>query len=1098
MYKIFTELKFRDKERLLPKILLRMKFTMMLMIAFILQSKASILAQQISLNVKNATLTEVVAKIRQQTKITILYNNETVAAVTPITLDVKNRELKNVLDECFKDQPVTYKVVNDVIIIALKPRSKPVAEEPPTAVTITGSVKDENGQPVPGVTVKVKNTPDATVTNGEGRYSIRISEGGTTLVFSFVGYYTQEISVGNKTVINVSLKPQSKDLEQVVVVAYGTQKQKDLTGAVSSVTAEDFNKGNQLSPQQLLQGKAAGLNISMNSGKPGGSATVTIRGETSVTGTNNPLYVIDGVPIDYNANAGAVNIASNNINIYDQEPVNPLQTLNPNDIESVTVLKDASATAIYGSRGANGVIVITTKSGKNGRTQITYNGTVGVATVAKKLDMLSADQYRTEVKSLGLPLNDMGANTNWQDKIYQTAVSDDHDLALSGGNDKTTYRTSVGYGKQNGVARSSSLEHANIYSTLTQKAFNNHLRFDINLNYGYDFAHLAPISNTVGGAPGTSMNYEAYVFNPTFPIRDANGNYTNSLPYRINPLSFTDEVKDQQSNQRLLGNFKTTYKIIDPLSVEATFGYTRQETGRNTYISMNDPLANGFNGYTSVQNLLDYSKLFETLIRFDQTWGKHTVDAIAGYSYQYFYGQSNRIIANGFLSDNFMWYSLQAAKTIDAVTSGAGSNQLLSTYARLNYNYDERFLLTATIRRDGSDRFGSNNQYGTFPSGSLAWRISKEKWFNVKDISDLKLRVSYGVAGNQDIGNLAAISTLSASSSGYMIGGQRVTIVVPTQYANPDLKWESTAQFDAGLNFGLFNNRLHGDFDVYRKRTTDLLLSVPVPSPSAIGTEIANVGSVENKGFEIELGATVIQRHDFSWNISGNFSRNINTVLSLSNSQYKSPNIQVAHVQGTISGGYAELIMPGQPLGTFYGPKYLGLDPNGHELYSSTSQILGNAQPKFTYAFSNTFNYKQWSLNFNFRGLYGDKIYDNTANQFSYKIDMPGQNALATVLADGVALNQTKNYSSRWIESGSFLRLDNATLGYNVKLNSKTLSNLHIFVNGQNLLLFTPYKGLDPEVNSNVTSSGAAPLGIDYLGYPRARTVSLGANVTFQ
>jgi len=1096
MYKIFAELKFRDKNRLLPKIILRMKFTFILLTVLFVQSKASIFAQKINLSVKNASLSEVISLIRQQTNINILYNNESIVGLKPITINEKNKELTTILDECLKGQPITYQKVNNTIVLTPKAKENQTEAQVP-AITVSGAITDEKGEALPGVTIKAKNTTTAVASDKDGNYKITVQP-DAILIFTFVGYETREIPVNGRTIINTTLRIENKSLDQVVVIAYGTQKQKDLTGAVSAVNSDDFNKGSQLSPQQLLQGKAAGLDIAMNSGKPGGSSTVTIRGQTSVTGTNNPLYVIDGVPIDYNANAGSTNIAGNSTNIFDQEPVNPLQTINANDIESITVLKDASATAIYGSRGANGVIVITTKSGKKGKSQVSYSGDVGVSTVAKTLDMLSADQYRTEVKALGLPLTDLGANTNWQDKIFRTATSENHDLALSGGDDKTTYRTSLGYGKEDGIVLSSSLEHANFYSTLTHKALNNRLRFDINVNYGYDFAHLAPISNTVGGAPGTSMNYEAYVFNPTYPVYDAAGNYTNSLPYRINPLSFATEVKDQQANQRLLGSFKTSYKIIDPLSVEVSIGYTRQETDRNTYIDINDPVANGYNGYVSVQKLMDYSRLYESLLRYDQTWGKHTLDAIAGYSYQYFYDENDRTIANGFLTDNFMWYSLQAAKTIDGVYSSAGSNQLLSTYARVNYNYDERYLLTATIRSDGSDRFGGNNQYGTFPSGSVAWRISKESWFNLKDVSDLKLRLSYGVAGNQDIGDLASISTLSASNSGYIIGGQRITIVLPTQYANPNLKWESTAQLDAGLNFGLFNDRIHGDFDFYRKKTTNLLLSVQVPSPSAISSEVANVGSVENKGFEIELGANVIQKHDFSWDVSANFSRNINDVLSLSNSQYKSPDIQVAHVQGTVSGTYAQLIMPGQPLGTFYGPKYLGLDATGHEIYSNNNQILGNAQPNFTYAFSNTFNYKQWSFGFNFRGVYGDKIYDNTANQFSYKIDMPGQNALATVLTDGVALNQTKNFSSRWIENGSFLRLDNATLGYNVKLNSIAISNLRVFVTGQNLLLFTPYKGLDPEVNSNVTASGAAPIGIDYLGYPRARTVSLGVNVTFQ
>ncbi|WP_170113621.1 TonB-dependent receptor [Mucilaginibacter yixingensis] len=1079
-----------------------MKFTVLLLAVTLLQAKASIFAQKINLSVKDASLTEVITKIRMQTQIDILYNNSAVSGMKPITLEAKNEDLKVVLNKCFKDQPLTYKMVGNTILITPKPEEEPapVENEKPAAITITGRVVDEKGLPLPGVTVKVKNTKTAAASDINGNYKISVPDVSAVLVFSFVGYESQEAAVAGRTTINISLKAQNTGLNEIVVVGYGTQKSKDLTGSVSFVTAENMNKGPQLTPQQMLQGKAAGINIAQNSGKPGGSNTIRIRGGQSLTQSNEPLYVIDGVPIAV-SNQGQSNIAVSGTDVFDEEAINPLQTLNANDIESISVLKDASAAAIYGARAANGVIIIVTKSGKNGKAQVSYNGSASVSNVAKELNMLSADQYRSLIKTLSLPIDDKGASTNWQDQIYRTAYSSDHNVALSGGTDKTSYRTSLGYSNQQGIVRSSSIEQANVTINLTHKALNDRLKFDFHLNYGQNKQHVAPISNTVGSELGTSMNYEAYVFNPTYPVYDPNGNYYNIPPYRVNPVSFSTEVTDQKANQRILGNLTTSYKILDPLSINVTLGYTRTGTDRNTYIDKskgNSPLGNGLNGWASMQKFSDYSKLSETILRFAKTYGKHDIEALAGYSYQYFYSESSRITANNFLSDNFMWNALQAAGTPATVSSGAGDNKLISFYTRANYNYDSRYLVTATLRRDGSSRFGANNKWGYFPSGSVAWRISQEKFFKVKPISDLKLRASYGVTGNQDISNLLSQSLLSPSSTGYIIGGTRYTLIGPSQLQNPNIKWESTKQLDLGLNFALFNNRLHGTVDYYNKQTNDLLLSIILPQPTVITRQTNNVGSVENKGFEIELGGTIIDHKDFNWDANIVFSRNMNKVISLSNSVFKSANIQSYPVQGTVSGGNTQIIMPGQPLGTFYGPVYTGLNSSGMETYApGGNQIIGNAQPNFTYGLSNTFRYKQFTLTANMRGSYGNKVYNLTANNLGYKKLLPGKNALASVVDDGVSASQPQTFSSRWIESGSFLRMDNATLGYDVKLKTAAISGLRVYLNAQNLFLITKYSGVDPEVNAETSRTGTAPLGIDYLGYPRARTFSMGVNLTF-
>ena len=1046
---------------------------------------------------------EVFKMIQKQTDYSFIYPNDFFKDAPKVQLKKGTIEVSKLLNQIVTSSNLRFEVTADKNIIikeALKVSEKESIIEKVTQETrVSGKITDENNQPIPGVSILVKGTQIATQTDFDGKYAIKVPSAESVLVASFIGYGTKEIKIGNQSEINFQLLPETSKLEEVVVVGYGSSKQKDLTGSVSSVKSENFNKGPQLSAQQAIQGKMAGVVIAQNSGKPGGSNTVIIRGGTSLTGTNDPLYVIDGVPISTSAGVSQANIRGNGTDFFDQEPTNPLMTINPNDIESVTVLKDASSTAIYGSRGANGVIVITTKKGKSGNLKVSLDVTGGISTVSNKLDVLSADEYRQINTDLGLTFSDLGGNTNWQDEIYRTAKTQDYNLSFSGGSDKTAYRASLGYGNQEGVLIGSKLERANARINVNHSALNDKLTFDFRVNYGQTFSNNSPVSNTVGSEAGTSINYESYVFNPTYPIYDANGNYNHVLPYRVNPVSFSNDVTDEVTNNRFLGNLSTTYKIFNPLSVNVNLGYTNQAINRNSYIKKSNPLGQGMGGYASVQKLEDFSKLLETILRYNNQFGKHNVDAIAGYSYQYFVNEGIRNAVSGFLSDEFRWYSLQAASTNQGVTSFKGSNTLISMYGRVNYNFDDKILATATIRRDGSSRFGSGNQWGVFPSGSLAWRVSNMGFFKSNTISDLKIRTSYGVTGNQEIGNLNSITRLGATSAGYIVGGQRITTVLPLQYANPDLKWEQTAQFNAGVDYTLFDGRIRGSVDYYVKKTSDLLLRIPVPSPTAVSTQLANVGSVQNKGIELEISADIIKKTDFSWSTSINYTRNRNKVLSLSNSLYKGNNIQVAPLQGQglTAGIYAQLIQPGLPVGTFYGREFKGIE-NGVEIIDTEMKVIGSAQPDFTFGITNSLNYKRFSLGFNFRGSVGNDVFNLTANNLGYLSNLPGRNVLQEAVSSGVLRSQPKQYSSRWIEDGSFVRLDNVTLGYDLNLASiPSISNARLFITGQNLLLFTKYSGLDPEVNSDVSGTGIAPVGVDYLAYPKAKTVSMGLSLSF-
>lgn len=571
------------------------------------------------------------------------------------------------------------------------------------------------------------------------------------------------------------------------------------------------------------------------------------------------------------------------------------------------------------------------------------------------------------------------------------------------------------------------------------------------------------------------------------------------LQFWVNPASFSKELLDERATSQFLGNLTADWNFYKPFTLQVNAGYNKNTINRNSYISKSNLLGNGNNGYVTVQKLSDYSKLLETILKYNQSFGKHNIDAMVGYSWQYFYSEGQTTKAYGFLSDNFKWYSLAAAQTVESVSSYAESNTLISMYGRINYNYADKYLLTATVRRDGSSRFGSGNKWGIFPSVAASWRISQEDFFQNDIMSDLKLRASFGITGSQEIGNYNSLSTLGASTNGYLVGGEKITIVLPQQYTNPDLKWEQTAQTDIGIDFGFLNGKIRGSIDYYYKKTTDLLLSVAVPSPSLITTQIANVGTVTNQGIELDLSFDLMRTKDFAWDANLNLSHNKNEVVSLSNGQWTGDNMQVAPCQGQgLSGTYAQLIMPGQPIGTFYGKRFIGV-VDGVEQFANDGEpeVIGCAQPDLTFGLGTNLQYKNWTLSLNFRGSIGNDVYNCTANNLAYLSNLPGRNVLKEAVTSGVNRDQAKVYSSRFIEDGSFVRLDNLSLGYNFSLPKLYISNARVFVSAQNLFVITGYSGADPEVNSEISRTGVAPLGVDYLSYPKARTFSMGINLSF-
>lgn len=968
--------------------------------------------------------------------------------------------------------------------------------------TVTGRVQEtDTRQPLPGVTVTVKGTTNSVASDATGSFSITVPDNNAVLVITNIGYAPQEVRVGNQTTVMVSLVNENKQLGEVVVVGYGTQRRRDLTGSVASLRPEDFNQGVVVNPQQLMQGRVAGVNIAASSGKPGGANTVRIRGGTSISAGNDPLYVVDGVPLQLNNASRQANIGTNLQNVFNQEPVNPLNAINPADIASIEVLKDASATAIYGSRGANGVIIITTKKGRTGSVTTTYDTYVGTSTIAKKLEVLNADQYRQFMRDNNIAnFVDRGGSTNWQDQIFRTAISHNHNLAVAGGSQNTTYRGSVGMTSQEGIIRSSGIKNYTGRLNVNHKALDNKLTIDMNFSGALIDEDNAAISSDLGGEGGNVLK-DAYRFNPTFPVYDATGNFSQINQFIVNPLSYTAQIEDFRTTRRTLANLSATYNILSFLSYNVNLGYTNEGIDVRGYIPRANPIGQAPGGVAVLQGSNHWSKLIENTLSFNKQLNRdNRLNVIAGYSYQDFTDQGFRNRVSNFISDEFKYYNIGAGATREIISSYQEVSKLISFYGRANYSLLDRYLVTLTVRRDGSSRFGQDRKWGVFPSGSVAWRVSNESFFPQESfVNDLKLRVSYGITGNQEIGNLLSVPTLGARTTNYVIGGNALTVILPERYANPDLKWEETSQFNVGTDFQFLNNRIYGSLDYYRKLTNDLLLSFAIPSPSVVSTQVANVGQVENKGVELMLGSRVIQGKDFTWRADFNLSTNRNKVLSLSNERFSAREIRTSLAAGFgVTNVNTQIIIPGEPLGTFYGPRFIGLqngvqqfeDINKNGTFSQTDDLtfLGNTQPRYIFGFSNAFDYKNWDLSFLLRGSQGAKVFNNTAMDLQRTSLLPGQNILVAAVEEGIARSQQAIFSSKWIEDGSFIRLDNITLGYNPNIaGARMLRNLRFYVTGQNLFLMTKYKGLDPEVAD----------GRDYMTYPRARTVLLGASVTF-
>lgn len=963
-------------------------------------------------------------------------------------------------------------------------------------ITVKGKVSDaETGDGLPGVSVTAKGSSKGAITDSNGDYTIDVPDNKAVLVFSYVGYTPQEVNVGGQTQINIQLKSDSKTLSEVVVVGYGTAKKTDITGAVKSVRSEDFNKGIINSPEQLLQGKVAGVNVTSASGEPGSAQNISIRGPGGVRTGSTPLFVVDGLALDNSGTGGAMN---------------PLTFLNPQDIETIDVLKDASATAIYGARGANGVILITTKKGKAGTSSMNYSASLGISEIARALPLYTADEYRKAVPSVGGVLEDLKGNTNWQNEITRTAYTQNHNLTLGGGVGKLTYYASFGAQKQEGILKNNDLNRYTGRINVNQKFWEDRLNVDVNLNATFTNNTRPPIGSMIGNAISV---------NPTYPAYDAQGNPA-VYPNLVNPLVSLKLEKDITKTNRLIGNISPSLKITKDLTYKLNYGIDNSNSVRDLVSLPNAvPLQDG---RLETVYLTNNNSLIENYLTYNKDFNNHSLTALVGHSYQKFFLQGRSSSINKFpISDIDPIYNPGLGQELTLANnkpSGyALKNELQSFFSRLNYSFKDKYLLTATVRADGSSKFGANNKYGIFPSFAAGWRISEEEFMKGSPVSNLKLRAGWGQTGNQEIPSKITqalfTSTVSASTSYPLLNtGPFPAGTTYSRLANPDIQWEVSSQTNIGLDFGLFNGALTGAVDYFNKISSDILLEVipsdPVQPAGTFWTNVNNMNII-NKGLEIELAYRQKTASGINYGIGGNTTFIRNKVTNSPYSVIPSGSASGSGLTSATINGY----LSGEPIGTFFLRDFTGFDDKGISTYRDTDGdgivtdkdriAAGSALPTMQYNFFGNIGYKGFDLVVNFNGVRGNKIYDNTANSNFYKLRLSkGINTTPEAVQYAKeSVNNAAPVSTRFLKDGAFLRLNNMALGYSFNTKAlgidKYIPALRLSVTGQNLFVITKYNGYDPEVNTDRTINGISSYGIDYLSYPKAKSIIFGLNVSF-
>ncbi|CAG5069026.1 TonB-dependent receptor P3 [Dyadobacter sp. CECT 9623] len=1090
----------------------------------------SLLSEKITVSANGSEIRKVLTQLEKQVDVRFVFSSTIIKSTRRVTVNANDRPLYEVLDQILTPLDLQYEISGKIII--LKRLEGPGMEAPaePKGVKrqVSGKISDENNQPLPGVSVVIKGTQTGTTTNVEGVFQLNVESDDAVLVLSFVGYVTKEVPVGSQSAINVTMAPEDQSLQEVVVVGYGQVKKSDLTGSVSTIPVDEIKKVAVTSMDQALQGRAAGVQITQNSGAPGGATTIRIRGGNSIQGDNEPLYVIDGIPFKND-----VSNSGSNFNV--------LSTLNPSDIESMTILKDASSTAIYGSRGANGVVIITTKRGKAGRSTVTLDAFYGVQTVRRKYPVLNAREYAQFVNDANTnegrnpvytpqQVEAFGEGTDWQEEIFRSAPTYNYQLSMSGGDDKTQYALSGGYYKQEGIVTNSDFDRYSFRVNLDRK-LTNKIKVGNSLTVNRTVTNQSRTDGDLGSAGLVTM--AALQFPSILPVYNPDGSYLMNHPALTftadNPAALARESKNTNTAYRVFGNIFGEYQIIEGLNLRVVLGIDGIMQKQDSYLprSVSSGLSQG--GVGRVNNGQSITWLNENLLTYTKNFNKlHNLTLLVGYTQQANRTENSSAASRNFVNDNLGTGNIGSGSVALIPSSGIGTWGLESYLGRVNYEFNEKYLLTASFRADGSSRFGANKRYGFFPSLALAWRASEEPFIkNIQSISELKVRATIGSTGNQDgIGNYPAYSLLGTQN--YVFGNNVSTGIGPNQIANPDLSWETTTQSDIGIDISLFRNRLSFTADAYIKRTRDLLLSVTIPSTSGFSSAIQNLGKVENRGIELTITSYNIDGA-FKWKTDFNYALNRNKVLDIGGA----PQIFAGGVANIAQNVNSGVIRVGEPLGSFFGYETDGLYQTDEELKvlvdanarkigdrkykdlkadgridDNDRTIIGRAQPKFIGGINNTFSYKGIDLTVFFQGVYGNQILNanrfeleylnGTNNQSRDMLNRWTPENTNTDIPRASTTRPANRISTRQIEDGSYLRLKNIQLAYTLPATATKalhLQGVRFYVSAQNYLTWTKYSGYDPEVNRFGQDSRSQ--GFDYASYPAAKTLIFGLNVGF-
>jgi TonB-linked SusC/RagA family outer membrane protein len=988
-------------------------------------------------------------------------------------------------------------------IPGISPKNTQLEIEKPVDRAIAGKVSDEKGEGLPGVSVVVKNTTRGTSTDANGRFKLNVPEEATTLVFSFVGYLSQEVVIGNRSDINLSLKVDTKSLEEVVVVGYGTVKKSDLTGSLSQVKSKELNSFPNGNVLQALSGRAAGVQVLQNTGAPGGGVSVRIRGTNSIQGSNEPLYVVDGFPI-----SGGSPTALNNT-----------------DIESIEILKDASATAIYGSRGANGVVIITTKRGKTGRTNVDFETSYTSQKLIKKLDLMNAKEYATFYNEQAVndkltpyftqaQIDGFGNGFDWQNLVFQKAPMVTSALNINGGNDKTQFSLSGSVFNQDGIVKGSNYKRYSLRANVSHEISK---KFSVNLSSTLSRLNTGR-KDSGGGSRGNTMISAAISAPPTLSPYKDDGTYrvlATAYPFvatdLINPLNFINEQTDEIKANLALVNAALIFKPLPDLTIKISGGIENRDDRTDSYRTRN--FVNS-TGVASISTNQITSLLSENTISYIKSFQKHSVSAVAGFTYQDFVNTSLSGSGNGFLSDVFGTNDLSAAITPGIPNSGYSKSVLLSYLARINYSYDSKYLVTASFRRDGSSKYSEGNKWGAFPSAALAWRVSNEDFLKENTvISDLKVRASWGLTGSQAINAYATLNQLTSGKTVY--DNTLYNTFSPGTRLPGNLKWETTEQKDIGIDLGLLKNRINLTLDYYIKNTRDLLNTVVLPSSLGFTSTIQNVGQVQNKGFELGID-TRLFTGDFKWDLNANISFNRNKVVKLQGGE----DILGGNINVVAINDVTNILREGRPIGQYWGYVEDGYDDKGKIKYKDVDgdgaitikdkTYIGNPNPNFTFGINSSMSYRNFDLIIFLQGVQGNDLFNassivNTMD-YGFGLNMPKEvyynhwsptntNAKYPIISN----SSRTNVSNRYIENGSYMRLKNIQIAYNFPLQTwgiNWIRSAQVYASGQNLLTLTKYSWWDPEVNSS-GGANSTNQGFDFNTYPSSKSVTVGVRVGF-